>query len=59
MIFVHSNLGARIQPLKLSVVFPCQALSYGDPLETTTAPRHHGDDALVRAHGAVTPSGAW
>ena len=44
----------RIQPLNLPVVFPWQALPYGDPSETTTAPRHHCDDALVRAHGAVT-----
>ena len=58
MIFVHSNLGVRIQPLKLSVVLPWQALAYGDASETTTAPRHHCDDAVVRAHGAVTPSGA-
>lgn len=33
---------------------PRQALPFGDPSETTTAPRHHTEDLVVRAHGAVT-----
>ncbi|CAJ1361643.1 unnamed protein product, partial [Effrenium voratum] len=30
------------------------AAPFGDPAETTTAPRHRCDDVVVRAHGAVT-----
>ena len=36
-----------------------QTLPYGDPSETTTAPRHRCDDAVVRAHGAVTQAVPW
>lgn len=47
---VLSQLVAKEQELKEAL----KALPYGDPSETTTAPRHRCDDAVVRAHGAVT-----
>jgi len=47
---VLSQLVAKEQELKEAL----KTLPYGDPSETTTAPRHRCDDAVVRAHGAVT-----
>ena len=42
-------------PVKSRVLEPtAQALPYGDPSETTTAPRHHCQDVVVEAHGATT-----